>query len=105
MKKNSVLVLLLLCFALFTIIPLTASAATNVQVTGQGQLRISADFSGSYADLVVTNQTGQAVYTRAFSSYGGSGKIIASIPNLPYGTYTISIGGPALSLSNFQYGF
>lgn len=104
--KNRVLAIMLLCIALFTVIPLSASAATSVQITGQGQLVIKADFSASsYAEVYVSNQNGQAVYNKIFTSVGGSGTINASIPNLPYGTYKIIIGGQAITVSNLSYSF
>ncbi|MWV42744.1 hypothetical protein GRF59_03810 [Paenibacillus sp. HJL G12] len=103
--KKRVAVFMILCLTLFAFIPLSASAASTVQVTGQGQLVVTGNFLGSYAEVYVTNQNGQEVYDRIFSSYGGTGTVNATIPNLPYGTYRIIIGGPALSLSNLQYGF
>ncbi|WP_068618289.1 hypothetical protein [Paenibacillus tuaregi] len=104
--KSRVLAMLFLCFALFIVVPLSASAATSVQATGQGQLVISANFSGStYAEVYVSNQYGQEVYDKIFTSAGGSGTINASIPNLPYGTYKIIIGGQAITVSNLHYGF
>ncbi|WP_103995303.1 hypothetical protein [Paenibacillus sp. UNC499MF] len=104
--KSRVLAMLFLCFALFVVVPLSASAATSVQATGQGQLNITANFTGaSYAEVYVSNQNGQAVYNKIFTSVGGNGTINASIPNLPYGTYKIIIGGQAISVSNLHYGF
>ncbi|MFE6799896.1 DUF3244 domain-containing protein [Paenibacillus chitinolyticus] len=103
--KSRVLAMLFLCFALFVVVPISASAATSVQVTGQGQLAITANFTAPYAEVYVSNQNGQAVYNKIFTSVGGNGTINASIPNLPYGTYKIIIGGQAISVSNLQYGF
>ncbi|WP_068774900.1 hypothetical protein [Paenibacillus sp. FJAT-26967] len=104
--KRRTLGILFICLALFAILPITsASAVSNSQISGQGELVITASFQGSTADLWVTNQNSQVVYSRAFGSYGGTGTIYASIPNLPSGTYTISIGGPQLSISNLQYYF
>ncbi|GAB6989755.1 hypothetical protein [Paenibacillus pini] len=103
--KNRVIALMVLCFAFFTIIPLTASAANNVQITGQGQLVITANFIGSTAEVYITNSQGKEVYDRIFSSYGGNGTVNAVVPNLPYDTYKIIIGGQALTLSNLHYNF
>ncbi|MBP2000105.1 hypothetical protein J2Z69_001124 [Paenibacillus shirakamiensis] len=102
MKKNRFVALMLLCLALFIVIPLSASAASTAQITGQGQLTVTANFTGSsYAELYITNQNGQEVYDKIFTS----GTINATIPNLPYGTYKIIIGGQAISVSNFHYNF
>ncbi|QJC52630.1 hypothetical protein HGI30_14355 [Paenibacillus albicereus] len=103
--KRKAISLLLLTLVLFVLPVATASAYTSSQITGQGTLVISGSFSGSTADLWVTNQSGQVVFSRAYGSYGGSGTISASVPNLPYGTYTISIGGPALSVNQLNYSF
>ncbi|MCZ8521611.1 MULTISPECIES: hypothetical protein [Paenibacillus] len=104
--KKRMLSVLFLCFALFAIIPITsASAVSNLQITGGGNLVITSQFSGKTADVDVINQSGQVVFTRAYGSFGGTGTIDASIPNLPYGTYRILIGGPALGLYNLHYSF
>ncbi|MCZ8520295.1 MULTISPECIES: bactofilin family protein [Paenibacillus] len=104
--KNRMAALLFICFALFALLPVSsASAATNVQITGQGTLVIKGTFIGSTAEYVVINQSGQVVGNRAFSASGGTGTINGTVSNLPYGTYKIIVGGPALTLNNLQYYF
>ncbi|MCP1309625.1 hypothetical protein [Paenibacillus tyrfis] len=112
--KRRALLILFLCMAMLAVIPLaTASAAYSSQITGQGELIVSGSFTAGIpnegvsaeCDVYVVNQNGQTVYSQNFIGWGGAGSIHASVPNLPSGTYTVSLAGPRLSVTNLQIYF
>ena len=107
MKKKSIAILLL-CLAIFTMIPLaTVSAASNVQgqnlysgveyqVQGQGSLFFDGyiygggAYYGPEASFKITNANGQVVWT-GYRAVTSSGQYFSfEVSGLPYGTYTIT---------------
>jgi len=105
LKKKSIAILLL-CLAIFTMIPLaTASAASNVQgqalysgyqVQGQGSLFFDGyiygggAYYGPEASFKITNANGQVVWT-GYRAVTSSGQYFSfEVSGLPYGTYTIT---------------
>ncbi|MCG7406939.1 T9SS type A sorting domain-containing protein [Paenibacillus sp. ACRRX] len=114
MRKRT-LVFFLLCVALFTAIPLSIASAApfSTQITGQGELVVTGSYSAGIPnqgvpaemDVNVYNQNGQLVYSTTFLNGYGGGSFYANTANLPSGTYTVSLLGPRLIVSNLQIYF
>ncbi|NEW08427.1 hypothetical protein GK047_20730 [Paenibacillus sp. SYP-B3998] len=115
MRKRAITILLL-CLAIFSVLPLaTASASTSsVQIHGQGTLHFSGNLYGGTPGLYgpegsfkVTNSSGQVVFSDYRATSSSPGYFSFSVPNLPLDTYTITGKGetPNTSVTFYQPSF